>query len=487
MHSWVWGVLGAYTALLWVVAPRATSHRGFLWARSPDGTPPSTTLLTASVVVSWIFAKSITNAANLGERAGLVGGLSYAAWYLSIPIAGLLIFRIRRAGHEGLIPFLTDRFGPASAVLFSLAILVRLFNEVWSNTAVVASYFAPATSGLHIAAALAFTGGVLLYTLKGGLRASIFTDRLQVVLAAVLLVTVLAWVLPRDGGARLLTTGRWTLSGGLDLLLVALLQTTSYPFHDPVLTDRAFVIEPRRMLKAYVVAGVLGGAAIVLYSLLGVHVKLAGLAGPGDAPVRLVQALGAGAVAVVSLLMMNSAGACLDSAFSAISRHVSVDLAGEGGLHPSGFRGLLAPLRGWGRRDGGLRLARWSMVTFALLGNLPLLWRADILKATTISGTMVLGLAPAFLLWRWHRRAPSAFVLSFLTGLTVGILAVAGLWPSTWKLGNGSSGALLAQNAFGLLACFAVYGLGLALETARAPSAHRTAAFFAAGFTESRP
>ena len=100
---------------------------------------------------------------------------------------------------------------------------------------------------------------------------------------------------------------------------------------------------------------------------------------------------------------------------------------------------------------------------------------------------MVLGLAPAFLLWRWHRRAPSAFVLSFLTGLTVGILAVAGLWPSTWKLGNGSSGALLAQNAFGLLACFAVYGLGLALETARAPSAHRTAAFFAAGFTESRP
>jgi len=100
---------------------------------------------------------------------------------------------------------------------------------------------------------------------------------------------------------------------------------------------------------------------------------------------------------------------------------------------------------------------------------------------------MVLGLAPAFLLWRWHRPAPSAFVLSFLTGLTVGILAVAGLWPSTWKLGNGSSGALLAQNAFGLLACFAVYGLGLALETARAPSAHRTAAFFAAGFTESRP
>src|SRR5919108_5657025 len=114
-----WLVHVGYAALVYLVAPRAEGHRGFLWARAKDGGTPSTALLTASVLVTWIFAKSITNAANLGEKYGLVGGLAYAAWYLSIPVAGLLIYRIRRAGHEGLVPFLTHRYGAGAPLVFS--------------------------------------------------------------------------------------------------------------------------------------------------------------------------------------------------------------------------------------------------------------------------------------------------------------------------------------------------------------------------------
>ena len=171
-----WAVLAAYTLALWAVAPRAPDHRTFLWARSREAAAPSALLLTASVLVTWIFAKSITNAANLGERYGLVGGLAYAAWYLSIPAAGLLIYRIRKGGHEGLVPFLTDHFGPLAAFLFSLAILIRLFNEIWSNTAVVAAYFGAAGGPAFYLGAFLFTAGVLVYSLRGGLRASIFTD-----------------------------------------------------------------------------------------------------------------------------------------------------------------------------------------------------------------------------------------------------------------------------------------------------------------------
>src|SRR5260370_32684350 len=171
-----WMALVGYGVVLFLVAPRAGHHRGFLWARSRQGAAPSPALLTGSVLVTWIFAKSITNAANLGEKYGLVGGLAYAAWYLSIPAAGILIYRIRKAGHEGIIPFLTARFGPAAAFLFSAAIVIRLFNEVWSNTEVVASYFGP--DGFYIPAA-AFTARVLVYTMRGRLRASIFTDPLH--------------------------------------------------------------------------------------------------------------------------------------------------------------------------------------------------------------------------------------------------------------------------------------------------------------------
>ena len=466
-----WLALVGYAVVVFLVAPRAEGHRGFLWARSGEtsrSSAPSTALLTASVLVSWIFAKSITNAANLGEKYGLVGGLAYAAWYVSIPAAGLLVYRIRRAGHEGLVPFLTARYGAGAAFAFSAAILIRLFNEVWSNTGVVASYFGPKGSFAYYAGAAAFTASVLAYVVRGGLRASIFTDRLQAALMVVLLGWVLVLILPAHRPTELTSTSHFTLAGGLDLLLVGLIQATSYPFHDPVLTDRAFVTSPRRMLPAYLGAGFLGAGAVVLYSLIGVHARLAGLGGAGDAPVRVSAALGVVSLVVVSVLMMNSAGAVLDSAFSAVARHVSVDLAGEGGAHPSGFRGLAAPLRRLAARDGGLRLGRWTMIAFAVLGNLPLLFGADILAATTISGTMVLGLAPPFLLWRLHGPAPAAFHLSFWTGLAVGVAGAAHLWPKALAIGNGAYASLLGQNVLGLAACFAMYGIGVAHEAAKA-------------------
>lgn len=474
-----WLALIAYGALVFVVAPRADNHRAFLWARSRTNQAPSTGVLTASVLVTWIFAKSITNAANLGEKFGLVGGLAYASWYLSIPVAGLLLYRIRKAGHEGVIPFLTARFGPLAAFLFSAAILIRLFNEVWSNTEVVASYFGAAGSASFFIAAGVFTAAVLLYTLRGGLRASIFTDQLQLVLAVILLVWVLALILPSHTPAQLASTAHFRLDSGLDLLLVGVLQVTSYPFHDPVLTDRAFVNPPRQMLMAFTLAGLLGGAFIVLYSLIGVHVRLALATGAGDAPVRAARLLGSGALLAISVLMMNSAGACVDSTFTAVARFLAVDLAGEGGAHPSGFRGLFAPLRRFTEGDHGVRLGRLGMIAFALLGNLPLLWHADILKATTVSGTMVLGLAPPFVLWKSHKPAPAAFHLSFLTGLAVGVWGLIGHWPALLLIGSGKYAPLLGQNAWGLVACSAAYGLGVVLESARVRAP--TPEFFSTG------
>jgi len=341
---------------------------------------------------------------------------------------------------------------------------------------VVASYFGP--RGFYLAAAL-FTAVVLLYTLRGGLRASIFTDQLQLALAVLLLGWVLFLILPSHPVREIVHTAHFRLDAGVDLLLVGLLQSTSYPFHDPVLTDRAFVSSPRKMVVAFTLAGILGALFIVLYSLIGVHLQLGGGHGPGDAPVRAAALLGSGALVVISVLMMNSAGACVDSTFTAVARFVAVDLAGEGGAHPSGFRGLLVSLRKFTERDHGVRLGRVCMVGFAVLGNLPLLWHADILKATTISGTMVLGLAPPFLLWKWHRPAPLAFHLSFLTGLTAGVWSLVAPWPSMLAVGSGQYAALLGQNLYGLAACTVAYAAGVAVESVRARTGALSPRFFA--------
>jgi SSS family solute:Na+ symporter len=51
-------------------------------------------------------------------------------------------------GYHSLALALEDKYGKAAAVVFGLTTLIRLFNEVWSNSAVVGSYFGPYQSGV---------------------------------------------------------------------------------------------------------------------------------------------------------------------------------------------------------------------------------------------------------------------------------------------------------------------------------------------------
>ena len=74
------------------------------------------------------------------------------------------------------MPFLIAKYGRGAALAFSTAILIRLFNAVWNNTAVVGGYCGDTGSGSFIASVLLFTAAVLFYSLKGGLRSSIFSD-----------------------------------------------------------------------------------------------------------------------------------------------------------------------------------------------------------------------------------------------------------------------------------------------------------------------
>ncbi len=434
-----WGFLLLYGVLMYALAPAARSTAGFYFGHDETGRAASQWSLCASIFISWIFAKSVTNAANLGAAYGIVGGLAYACYWLSIPLAGWAIYRLRtRHGASGLVAFLTGRYGRLAALAFSAAILVRLYNEIWSNTAVVGGYFgAPGSSGF-VLSALVFTAFTLIYSLKGGLRSSIFTDVIQTGIFVIALAAVMFMVIPTHGLPTLLTDGRWALAGGVDLLLVALLQVVSYPFHDPVLTDRGFITEEKTMLKAFMVAGAAGFVCILAFSLVGVHARLEGLEIGGNAPAAVAHAAGVAAMFVVTVVMMSSAGSTLDSTFASLSRSLAHDLPQLAG------RPVVDPSRAFGMG---------VMIVFAVLGNLPMLMGADILAATTISGTMVMGLAPVFLLGGRVRYSPASFHLSFWTGMAIGALLAAGALPDAWSIGTGKYAALLGANLYGLILC----------------------------------
>ena len=434
-----WAFLVIYGVLMVSIAPAATSPNAFFRAFSSSGKRISQWSLTTSIFISWIFAKSVTNAANLASTYGLVGGVAYAMYWLSIPLAGVVIYFLRKnTGAGGLVSFLINQYGRSAALAFSLAIFIRLYNEIWSNTAVVGAYFGRPGEPAFIIAALFFTAITLIYSIKGGLRSSIFTDGIQAVIFIVFLLLAMIIVLPNHSVAEISAAGSWQLHGGVDLLLVALLQILSYPFHDPVLTDRGFITDERRMLRSFIIAGVAGFVCILLFSLIGIHAYLTNMEIQANAPFAIASSFGILTLFVVTVIMISSAGSTLDSTFNSLAKLGVQDLK---------------PLHGLFTKRSPVKIGIIIMIIFAVVGNLPMLTGTDILKATTISGTMVMGLAPVFLLYRLVGYSPASFHYSFWTGVILGILYAAGLIPHSIAIGEGKYGLLLATNLYGLTLC----------------------------------
>lgn len=96
------------------------------------------------------------------------------------------------------------------------------------------------------------------------------------------------------------------------------------------------------------------------------------------------------------------------------------------------------------------------MIALAVVGTIPVFLNAEILKATTISGTMVLGLAPIFMFWKLPVPKIS-FFLAIGTGVVCGIAQILNWVPSTWFWTQGKYADLLYINVVGLILASALY------------------------------
>ncbi|WP_292947855.1 sodium:solute symporter [Olleya sp. UBA1516] len=431
---WQWVLVIASSLILFALSPYAKTTASFFKANH-NKKSPNVLVLTGSLIISWIFAKSITNAANLGLDFGLVGGVAYAGYYLSFAVAGLLIYQLRtKGGFTSIHDFLTSKFGKKAVAVFTFLIIIRLFNEVWSNTMVIGSYFGETGSASYYTAIIVFTVLTLSYAIKGGLSSSIFTDVIQMVLFSVLLIIILYTIFSVENFSTkdIVTSGTWSFELGLNLFFAAIIQSFSYPFHDPVLTDRAFISSPKVTRKSFLWASLLGAICIVLFSLIGVYAQTQGL--KGQAAVEVGKAFGVVVLLVINFIMITSAASTLDSTFSSFSKLLAVDL----GLGKS------------------LTFGRLAMVAIAVLGTIPIFFNAEILSATIISGTMVIGLTPIFVFWNY--KVPKiSFYLSIGCGILFGFLLVFKVFPEALIFTKGRYADLLWVNVWGIFSCNLLY------------------------------
>lgn len=399
------------------------------------GKAPNWILLTGSLVISWVFAKSIANAADLGFKYGALGGIAYAGYYFSFIVAGVVIYRMRiKGGIKSIHQFLQTRFGRGALTIFSVIIAFRLYNEIWSNTMVIGSYFGGAGDFSYYLSIITFTVLTLAYCLKGGLRSSIFSDAIQMVLFGVLLAVIL-YILtdePNISTSDLVTSTPFGWETGLNLLLAAILQSFSYPFHDPVMTDRGFISSPKVTLRSFILAGIIGGICIFLFSFLGIFSKVKGEEAFNLAEIGNV--LGPVLLLLVNFIMIVSAASTLDSTFSSTSKLAVIDL----------------------KMGNSVKAGRIVMIIIAIGGTIPIFFNPEILSATTVSGTMVIGLTPVFLFWRIE-APPISFYLSVAFGILFGILLTLDFVPSQILFTDGPYNKLLWMNIFGIMVCIISY------------------------------
>ncbi|MDX5364383.1 MAG: hypothetical protein LPJ91_09545 [Pseudazoarcus pumilus] len=389
-----------------LISPRVTAAEGFYRGASPSGAAPDVWTLTLSQVTTWIFARSLLNAAILGYFFGVAGVLAYAAYYGSFLTGWLIIDRLRfRHGVSNMQSFLQARYGRLGNACFNFLLAMRLLTEVFANLLVVGIVFGVAGSSAYTWSILAVAGVTLVYSMLGGLRASLRTDVLQMVILAVLLVLLFAMMLlhPAFDGAAALASSPDLTSPGWVLLVVAALQVLSYPMHDPVMMDRGFIADRATTRRSFLHAFWISVLCILAFGALGVF---AGLNRVGDEVllVTLARLMGDTAMLVLAAALVISAASTMDSTFSSASKLAVVDMGLGGGSTAAG---------------------RVAMLLFAL-GGLALVFVGsdDLFAAVAVSGTASLFLTPVIVYSILLDREvkPWAFQLTFAAAIGGAVL-----------------------------------------------------------------
>lgn len=397
------GILGLLSIL---VSPRVRSTGGFFAGRSETGKPPGLWMLVLSQVTTWIFARSLLNAALLGYAFGIVGTIAYAMYYASFLTGGWIVDAIRfRHGHTSIQTFLRDRFGAAGTLCFNIVIILRLLSEVFANLLVVGLIFGAAGSAPYVSAICAAALVILIYAMMGGLRSSLLTDVLQMVVFLVLMVVLIVALTTRPAFdiTALLTSTTDPMSPGWVLLIVAALQVWSYPMHDPVMMDRGFLVDRDTTRRSFYHAFWLSTLCIVGFGLLGVYAGLHKLPGE-DMNASLLRLFGDVIIAVLNLSIIISAASTVDSALTSASKLIVVDMR-------------LAPVNA---RNG-----RIAMFAFTIGGMILLFTGSkDLFDAVAISGTASLYLAPVvfFSVWGGASIPIWSYLTSFVTAFAGSIL-----------------------------------------------------------------
>ena len=395
---------------------KTVTAQGFYKGHTEAGLSPSVLTLTFSQVTTWIFARSLLNSAILGFYYGIWGILAYACYYFSFITGWKIVDKIRfELGYSNIQSFLFDRFGSIGTVSYNFVTILRLISEVFANLLVIGLIFGTTGGINYISAILLFSVFTLIYSMKGGLSASLFTDKFQMSLFLILLsiLFALTFFLPNveiiNNISDSISSDFSLQNPGVILILVALLQVISYPMHDPVMMDRGFIANRTDTKKSFIYAFYISTLCIIAFGLFGLIAKYHVLDTGMTMQEALENIMGSYLFMAFNLCLIVSAISTLDSTLSSSAKLFVIDIA----------KNTLDS-------KSSISKGRVVMIVFMLLGLILLfMGNKDLFSAVAVSGTASMFLLPVItfcIFFNSKHIAKWSYIVSFLISIIGAVL-----------------------------------------------------------------
>lgn len=322
---------------------RRQSVEDYTVSRNHAPTNVGIATLVASMFGTWVLLSPGESGANFG----IISLVGYALGMAGIPVMFMFVGpRIRRLmpnGHS-VTEYVRHRYGLVPFVLIFVVIIFVIGIFITAEMTAITAAVSILTGSPAWATAVAVGIVVIAYTAYGGLRVSIYTDRIQfwILIPVLILLLVVAAVLVGNAGAWKAASASGALSvsnpGSYFFAIVLIIGIVASNAFHPGMWQRVYTVEGQRSLNRSLWAAAV--IAIPLTFLMG----MAGIAAVGNGSVAPFQypevaaALFALAGDVFPLWMhflmlicaLMLAMSTLDTLMNGLASGIAVDMAGVG-------------------------------------------------------------------------------------------------------------------------------------------------------------
>lgn len=442
-----------------------------------------------SMTATWIWASSMYASATSGYTYGISGPIHYGLWgalmILFIYPFGKRIRAVAPKAHT-LAEIMYARHGKSSQLMLAGSNIVGSLISITSNFIAGGALIALLSPFNFTQGILFMGGGILLYSLWSGFRASVMTDAVQVFALLGAVAIIVPVVFFTAGGPDMFATSASNLTpqqsnffsseAFLNQGAPYIAAVLAYAIGNQTIAQRLFAVREDLIQETFVTATVGYGATIIGVGMLGVMALYAGIAPlDGDSnnliPQMAATYLGPVLLGVFLIMIVSALSSTADSDLSAMSSIMMADVYGQNlakkdKANPKTmlFIGRITMIVATG---AGLYFASGKLNILDLLVFVGALW-----------GALVFPVIASFY---WEKVTNKAFTVSVLVALACFLPVRFG-----WIAMDGATGIvvdILAVIGIGVVLCLMAFGFfGLKIAKIVAAVAILAAAPFTIGF-----